>query len=132
MIAVDTSVLAAIVFKEAEAEVFAAMLRASEAKIGAPTLMEARMVIEGRSGPAGLRVLEEIVALASVSIVPFAERHAAAAYEAHRRFGKGRGHRAKLNICDCFSYATAFCDDLPLLFKGEDFTHTDIRPAYQP
>ena len=50
---------------------------------------------------------------------------------AFRRFGRGR-HRAALNIGDCFSYALAVAADDVLLFKGDDFAHTDIRPALPP
>lgn len=132
MIVVDTSALVAIALREDEAAIFMTTLRGVESKIGGPTLAEARIVIESRAGEIGLAVLEEILALPSVSVEPFAEKHAAAAHEAHRRFGKGRGHPAKLNICDCYSYAVAACDDLPLLFKGDDFIHTDVRPAYTP
>lgn len=132
MIVVDTSALVAIVLREPEADAFVALIGANGAKIGGPTLAEARIVIESKTGAAGLQLLDEIVAYEFVSIVPFSERHALVAHATHRRFGKGRGHPAQLNICDCFSYAVASCDDLPLLFKGDDFTHTDIRPAYRP
>jgi len=132
VIAVDTSALVAIALREDEAVVFAALLGAGGCKIGGPTLAEARIVIGTKGGAAGLRVLDEIVAYDLVSIEPFTERHAAVAHDAHQRFGKGRVHPAQLNICDCFSYAVASCDDLPLLFKGDDFTLTDIRPAWLP
>ena len=132
MIAVDTSALVCIVMQEEEAELFSSIIARTAAKIGAPTLAEARIVIESKAGHGGLKLLEEILERPTVTIEPFDARHATAAHEAHRRFGKGRGHPAKLNICDCFSYAVAACDDLPLLFKGGDFAFTDIRPAYLP
>lgn len=132
MIAVDTSALVCILLQEKEAELFSSILARSIAKIGVPTLTEARIVIETKAGPDGLLLLEEILERPTIMLEPFHERHAAAAREAHRKFGKGRGHPAKLNICDCFSYAVAACDDLPLLFKGDDFSQTDIRPAYLP
>lgn len=132
MIAVDTSALVAIVLEEEEAETFLAVVRGNLSKIGGPTLAETKIVIEAKGGQRGLAVLDALLALPTVSVEPFGARHATAAHEAHRRFGKGRGHPAKLNICDCFSYAVAACDDLPLLFKGDDFTHTDICPAYRP
>lgn len=132
MIAVDTSALVAIVLEEPEADQFLSMMRSQVSKIGGSTLAEAKIVTESKGGARGLTVLGAILDLPTVMVEPFAEKHATAAHEAHRRFGKGRGHPAKLNICDCFSYAVAACDDLPLLFKGDDFTHTDIRPAYLP
>lgn len=132
MIAVDTSALVAIVLEEHGSDRFLSIVRSTASKIGAPTIAEATIVIESRSGPKGLAVLAEILRFPTVMIEPFDARHADAAHEAHRRFGKGRGHPAQLNICDCFSYAVAACDDLPLLFKGDDFAHTDIRPAFVP
>lgn len=132
MIAVDTSALVCIVMKEGEAELFSSIIARGGAKIGAPTIAEARIVIESKAGQTGLDLLHEILERPTISIEPFDHRHAAAAHRAHRRYGKGRGHPAKLNICDRFSYAIASCDDLPLLLKGDDFIHTDIRPACLP
>lgn len=129
MIAVDTSALVAIAFGEPEAAGFLAAMRSTRAVIGAPILAEARIVIESKSAAPALAVLDEILALPSVHVEPFEARHEKVAHDAHRRFGKGRGHPAQLNICDCFSYAIAACDDLPLLLKGGDFRQTDIRVA---
>lgn len=128
MIAVDTSALVAIALKEPEAKAFTAIIRGAQAKVGGPTVTEAAIVIGTKGGEAGLAILHEILTFPSVTVEPFEARHAAAAHEAHLRYGRGR-HPAKLNICDCFSYAIAACDDLPLLFKGDDFRLTDIRPA---
>ena len=62
-------------------------------------------------------------------IEPVTEAHAHIAREAYRDFGRGSGHPARLNFGDCFAYALARALNEPLLFKGEDFTHTDITPA---
>jgi ribonuclease VapC len=72
--------------------------------------------------------LDLFLAEAGVEIVPVTAAQARLAREAHRRFGKGN-HPANLNFGDCFAYALAKERDLPLLFKGEDFTRTDLRPA---
>ena len=67
----------------------------------------------------------------AIEIADVTSQHADIAIEAFRRYGWGR-HRAALNIGDCFSYALAKATDLPLLFKGDDFIHTDIRSALPP
>ncbi len=67
-----------------------------------------------------------------MTIVPHDLPLTDAAFEAFRRYGKGRGHPAQLNIIDCLVYALARARGLPLLFKGNDFTHTDITPALGP
>jgi ribonuclease VapC len=61
--------------------------------------------------------------------VPFDAEQLAAARDAHRRYGRNSGSRAQLNFGDCMSYALAKVTGEPLLFKGDDFTHTDITPA---
>jgi len=65
----------------------------------------------------------------NISLLPIRERESHASLEAYRQFGKGTGHRAQLNLGDCFSYACAKTNGLRLLFKGNDFIHTDIATA---
>ena len=67
--------------------------------------------------------------LFSIKIEPVTEEHAYLALDAYDRFGKGTGHPAGLNYGDCFSYALAKQTGEPLLFKGADFTHTDLEAA---
>ena len=93
------------------------------------TLLETSIVVEARSGAAGTRDLDELVASLNLVIVPFNEDHLAFAREAFRQFGKGQGHSARLNFGDCFSYALAKATGAPLLFKGDDFAKTDIEVA---
>ena len=71
---------------------------------------------------------DALLALGAVSVVPATHAHARAALDAWRRFGKGR-HPARLNMGDCFAHALAREAGAPLLFKGDDFSHTDIRSA---
>jgi ribonuclease VapC len=85
-------------------------------------------VVEGRKGEAGRALLEQFFHLADPEVVAVTPRQAEIAIGAFRRFGKGR-HRAALNIGDCFAYALAKSADQPLLFKGDDFGHTDVRSA---
>ena len=128
MIAVDSSALVAIVLGEPGAETMLQAIQGQPAILGAATLLESSIVVEARQGPDATRDLELLVAGAIDDIVSFDATHAQVAFEAWRRFGKGR-HPAALNYGDCLAYATARVHDAPLLFKGDDFPKTDIRAA---
>jgi ribonuclease VapC len=73
--------------------------------------------------------LDAFLEAAGTTIVPFDEDQARVARAAYARYGKGSGSPARLNFGDCFSYALAKTTGLPLLFKGDYFTHTDVTPA---
>lgn len=75
------------------------------------------------------RLLETFLASAGIKSIPIAEEEARAALDAYARFGKGRGHPARLNMGDCFAYACARTRGVPLLFAGSDFIHTDIASS---
>ena len=123
---IDTSVLMAILLREPEGERFASLiLRADENKISAGTLLEAQIVAIAHRGSKELAALLEQI---GADIIPFDARQAALAAEGFERFGKGR-HPAGLNFGDCFAYAAAKAFDEPLLFKGTDFSKTDVNPA---
>lgn len=129
MIAVDSSALLAILLEEPEKDAFAeAILMADGARIGAPNFFEVSMVAESRRGQSGCRNLDQLASSLGLQVVSFDASHMGEAREAYRRFGKGR-HRASLNFGDCCAYAIAKTLGVPLLFKGEDFPLTDIRPA---
>ena len=132
MIAVDSSAVFAVLFEEPEA------LRISEVIVGSsgllmtlPTLIECHYVIHGYAQNNSRRILDAFIAGAGIEIVPIDAAMADNAVDARYRYGKGTGHRANLNFGDCFSYALAKSRNLPLLFKGDDFIHTDIRSALQ-
>ena len=76
--------------------------------------------------------LEEILENPGLQIEPVTVAQAKIAWQAYRDYGKGSGHAANLNFGDCFSYALARAKREPILFKGDDFIHTDLRPAVQP
>ncbi len=122
MIVVDTSVLIAIVQGEPEAAGFIEMLNDHEVFLPATVLVEAHILATNRDVSGDLQTLLRFL---NPEIVAADERIASMAVAAHKRYGKGR-HKAGLNFGDCFAYATAKALDLPLLFKGDDFTHTDI------
>lgn len=121
---VDTSALIAILRREPEADQFTdALLTASEPKISAATLLEARMVAQRDKGA---KELEALIDAAGIEIVPTDQVQIDLAFEGFLRFGKGR-HPAGLNFGDLFAYALARALDEPLLYKGEDFGQTDVR-----
>ena len=123
---VDTSALIALLNMEPESARLAVALESDATRlVSAATVVEAGLVIESRFGSVGGRELDLLIAKAGLSIEPVTVDQADLAREAWRRYGKGR-HSAGLNFGDCFSYALAKVAGEPLLFKGDDFTHTDI------
>ncbi len=126
---VDTSAIVAILRHEDEARRFAqALLDAESPKISATTLVELINVLDRRVGAEGVAASEQLLADANVEIVPFTRDQARWARHARLTYGIGH-HRAQLNFGDCFVYALAKETGEPLLFKGNDFSHTDIAPA---
>lgn len=129
---VDSSALVAILTQEPEAERFTrAILSALKARISAATFVELSIVAEGKLGDAGIRNLDSLIQQTGLAIEPVSVEQSYIARRAWSDFGKG-SHPARLNFGDCFSYALAKSLDEPLLFKGDDFSHTDIEPAIQP
>lgn len=131
---VDTSALIAIVKLELDGPLYEAALEASPVnRISAGSYLEVSIFIDRARDPLVSRRLDEIMTEAKLIIEPVTEAQARIAREAYRDFGKGSGHRAGLNFGDCFAYALARELNEPLLFKGDDFRHTDIpfvgRPA---
>lgn len=122
---IDTSALMAVLRNEPEARRFEELLANEENRISAATLLEAQLVAAQRRLSAELA---ELLDLAAAEVVPFDEVQVALALEGFHRFGKGR-HPAALNFGDCFAYALAKALNEPLLFKGDDFSKTDIEPA---
>jgi ribonuclease VapC len=129
VIAVDTSALIAILFNESDAGRFQECLVTEPACLSAVSLQEASMVLAGRvNGAAAWGGLDDLVSTVGIEIVAHDAELARIARDAFLRYGKGR-HPAKLNCGDCASYALAKQRRIPLLFKGGDFTRTDIAAA---
>ncbi len=127
---IDTSALLAILRAESEATSFARTIeKANVRRLSAANYVEAGAVIDRSGDPIASRRLDELIRIANISIETVTETQAKLAREAYRDFGKGSGHPAGLNFGDCFAYALAREMGEPLLFKGNDFTHTDISPA---
>ena len=130
MIVVDTSAIVAIAFGEAEREDFSRVIQqASRALISTVSVVEAQMVVHGRRGQRAVVLVDDLLRLPMFELVAPGPAEMNAAYAAFVAFGKGSGHPAGLNFGDVFSYALAKTRGLPLLFKGTDFSQTDIACA---
>jgi ribonuclease VapC len=126
----DTSAIIAILRNETEAPVFAkAVEEAAHRRISAINYVEAAAVIDGSRDPIASRRFDDLLREAQVAVEPVTEAQARIAREAYRDFGKGSGHPAKLNFGDCFAYALAKARNESLLFKGDDFSQTDVADA---
>ena len=124
---VDSSALLAILRAEPEMLACAqAMENAASRRISAANFLETAIVIDGSHDPVASRRLDDLLRAADLAIEPVTEAQARIAREAYRDFGKGSGHAAQLNFGDCFAYALAKVTGEPLLFKGRDFSRTDI------
>ena len=122
---VDTSAIVAILFQEPDASLYAeAIAGAEECRISAATLVEASIVVASQAEN-GWSELDYFMRRAGFSVSPVTEEVARIALEAWWRYGKGR-HAAGLNFGDCFSYALSRATGEPLLFKGMDFSKTDL------
>ena len=126
---VDSSAILAILFAEPDASVFAkAISEAESCKVSAATFVEVAVVVEAHTKDSGSRQLDAFLRRAGIEIQSVTEEQAHLARQAYSDFGKGR-HPAGLNFGDCFSYALAKATGEPLLFKGNEFSKTDIAPA---
>ena len=125
---VDSSALVAIVLGEPERRDFLSRLRSEPSpRISAVSWTEVGVVLDGRRDPVLSRGYDALVDALRITVVDVTAADARAARQAYRDFGRGSGHRARLNFGDCFSYALAIRLDEPLLFTGDDFVHTDVR-----
>jgi ribonuclease VapC len=129
MIALDTSAIVAIALDEDEAETFDRAIASEEALIGAPTLLETRLILMRRMPGFAAEFLRTFVSPAAINPVPFTFDMYQSAAQAFERYGKDHGHPAQLNFGDCMAYAVAKHYDVPLLYKGRNFARTDIAPA---
>jgi ribonuclease VapC len=126
---IDASAVLAVLFREPEAESFLSAIIAAPARVvGAPSHLEVAMLLTARRGPTARRELDELLATVGARVAPFTEAQARLAAVAFERYGKGR-HPAGLNFGDCCSYALAKESGEPLLFKGRDFSQTDVASA---
>ena len=130
IIAVDTSVIAAIQFDEPDADdLYQVLKQADKLVISSASLLEARMVVYGKYGHAGVLRLDAFIKDGGFEVLPPTQADIDTAFAAFVLYGKGNGHPASLNFGDLFAYALARTRGLPLLFKGNDFSQTDVIDA---
>lgn len=131
-IAVDTSALMSILLGEDDAEHFERILfeHRGDVSMTAANLLETMIVVDARNPDTGTADLRALVDAFGIRIEPVAHDLIEAAFRGWRRFGRGR-HPAGLNFGDCFSYALSKQAGAPLLFKGDDFTQTDVLIALE-
>ncbi len=128
---VDSSAIIAILKPEPEGKSFRECILNATGKvaISAANYLECAVVIDGMRDQALSEQLDVLLHDFGVVVAPVTEEHARIARQAYVKFGKGSGHPAQLNFGDCFSYALAKESETPLLFKGNDFSHTDLESA---
>ena len=123
---IDTSAILAILMGEADGHAFIRLIEDDPVRLlSAANRIEACLVVESRKGHAGRLDLERFLDEAAVEMAAVTLEQAEVACDAFRRYGKGR-HPANLNFGDVFAYALAKTSGEPLLFKGSDFTETDL------
>ena len=126
---IDTSVIVAVLSKEPDATEFANKIEAGECCTSALVILDAVMRLSTKLGIDPVAVEQRIQALmdeARITLAPLDARTASLAIKAFADYGKGSGHPAQLNLADCLSYACAKAQSIPLLYKGKDFSHTDL------
>ncbi len=125
---IDSSALLAVLYRESDAERYEELMATSKCRLSIANALEVAIVVENRGGAVASQELDAFVESTDIELVPVTGAHFAAARRAWRLFGKGR-HPAALNFGDCFAYALAAVAGEPLLFKGEDFSRTDVQAA---
>lgn len=124
----DSSAIVAILRNEADGPIFSQAIEDNPVRrISAASYLEVCIAIASGRNPTVGRRIDEFFHEAEVVIEPVTVEQARIAREAYRDFGRGSGHAAKLNFGDCFAYALAKAKREPLLCKGDDFVHTDVK-----
>ena len=128
----DTSAVVACLANEPDSDPLKeAILQATECRMSAFNVFECRVVLDRKFGAAMVREFELLLVKAEVVVDAFDEEQAKLASRAYIRYGKGTGHPARLNLGDCAAYALAMSLHMPLLFKGDDFSRTDVPPVVE-
>jgi ribonuclease VapC len=129
----DTSTLIAILKEEGDREHFLQAIALDQHRyISAASLFETAIVVGGLRDPVLNTMLDQLVTGLNLTIIAFTASQYHLARRAYQDYGKGSGHPAQLNFGDCFAYALAVEMNEPLLFKGNDFNHTDVRLVIPP
>lgn len=125
---VDSSAVMAVLNGEDRADEVLALMLGATCRMSVATWLELGIVADSRSAAHGER-LNQLAAALRIELVSVDQRQGEVARLAHRRFGRGSGSPARLNFGDCFAYALAVVSGEPLLYVGEDFSHTDLLGA---
>lgn len=126
---IDTSVIVAILSKEPDATEFANRIEVADCITSALVILESTMRLSTKLAIDPVAVERRIQAFldeAQITLAPMDAITASLAVKAFSDYGKGRGHPAQLNLADCLSYACAKAQGVPLMYKGKDFSHTDL------
>jgi ribonuclease VapC len=126
---VDSSAVVAILRAEPEANAFTAAIENETSRMSAVNYVEAAVVMDSVRDPIVSRRFDDLIQRGQIALESVTEQQAHIARQAYRDFGKGSGHPARLNFADCFAYALAKDFGEPLLFKGDDFSRTDVTSA---
>lgn len=128
---IDSSALVAILCGEEEAELFANLISNDRYRlVSTLSFIETSIVIGSRYGSTGTAQLDLLMQETAIALVPLTGEQARIACQAYFNFGKGH-HPARLNLGDCCSYALAKASGQPLLFKGDDFSQTDVNSVIE-
>jgi ribonuclease VapC len=120
----------AILTNESDGMVLSQALdRPGVVRLSAASYLETSIVLDKHHDAVLSARLDELILDSEITIEPVTVTQAKIARQAYRDYGKGSGHRANLNFGDCFTYALAREKREPVLWKGDDFIHTDLRPA---
>ncbi len=127
---VDSSAIIAILKREPRWQALSKALDSAESsRISAANYLETSVVVDGWRNPILSSEFDELIERFKIVIEPVTAAQAKIARQAYRDYGKGSGHPAGLNFGDCFTYALAREKREPVLWKGDDFGHTDLRAA---
>ena len=129
MIVIDTSAIIAILLEEPDNKYLKEIIISQDCIMSSPTVTECHCVMMRRRNNSHPLVISRFINSLQIDIIRFDESHSEISGLAYFKYGKGSGHPAQLNLGDTFSYALAKTRNIPLLFKGNDFIHTDIIPA---
>ena len=126
----DTSAIVAILTDEPEREQFLHLIKqAPQVRMSAGNWIELSAVITRSMRKDHVLKLDDLMSELAIMIMPVTVEQAIIGHETYRKYGRGTDHPAYLNFGDCFAYALAKETGEPLLFKGDDFVHTDVIPA---
>ena len=129
---VDSSALVAVIKREPDWLVLSKTMDSANClRMSAASYLETSIVLDSLRDAVASARLDDVIEEAKITIEPVTAEQAKIARQAYRDYGKGSGHPASLNFGDCFSYALARDKREPILFKGDDFVHTDLRRAVE-